>query len=398
MKGNMQLAVGLDAGSTSTRALICGLDGDHLIYLGHGLAHSRGWAKGRLGDEAALAESIRAAVNEAEQRARVQVDALTVGIGGGVHGANTRGVYEFGRPREVDQEDLAYAVERASRVRLEDDRCVLHVCPQDFTIDGRAGYRKPRKAVCSRLEANVHIVTAPLGEHQGLVSAIHQAHLAVEETVYEPIAAAYAAILPEDRARGVALLDLGRDSTGLVIYDGDALLLATSLPVWSDHLSRDVAWVLKVSYEDAESLKCQYGCALLGLTADNSLIEVPSPEGRAPREARRRELNEILEARAEELFHYVRAELERCGMEQSLLDGIVLTGGGAMLNGMCDLAERILNCTARNGLAVGIGDLPEELENPDWTVAAGLAMYSGRLKLHRPPKRKVSGLMGLVLR
>ena len=178
-------------------------------------------------------------------------------------------------------EDLAYAVELAAEVRLERDRMLLHVLPQDFTLDGRAGFRKPHKGVCSRLEANVHIVTASFQEHQAVVAATHLAALAVEETVFEPMAAAYACLYPEERARGVALLDLGLHSTDLVIYDGDALLLASSIPVWADHLTRDIASIFKVTYEDAECLKQQYGCALLGLTADSSLIEVPSPEGRA---------------------------------------------------------------------------------------------------------------------
>ena len=216
--------------------------------------------------------------------------------------------------------------------------------------------------------------------------------------MFEPLAAAYACLLQEERARGVALMDLGLHSADLVIYDGDAMLLANSIPVWSDHLTRDIASIFKVTYEDAECLKQQYGCALLGLTSDASLIEVPSAEGRPTREARRSELNEILEARAEELFLYVRAELQRVGMERSLLEGIVLVGGGALLNGMCDMAERVLNCQASNGLAKGIGDWPEELENPVWTTAAGLAMYSAKLKLHQPPRRRMSGLMGLVMR
>ena len=183
--------------------------------------------------------------------------------------------------------------------------------------------------------------------------------------MFEPMAAAYACLYPEERARGVALLDMGLHSTDLVVYDGDALLLASSIPVWADHLTRDIAAVFKVTYEDAECLKQQYGCALLGLTADSSLIEVPSPEGRPPREARRSELNEILEARAEELFLYVRAELQRVGMERNLLEGIVLTGGGALLNGMCDMAERVLELPGRQRLGrKGIGDWPEELKSP----------------------------------
>ncbi len=399
MASKTHLAVGLDAGSFRTRCIVCAVEGDQIRYLGHGLAPAAGWAKGRVTDQDALAESIRAAVMDAERGAQVSVEGVTAGIGGAsIAGAQSRGLYEFGRPREIDAEDLAYAVKLASDVRLERDRMLLHVLPQDFTLDGRAGYRKPHKGVCSRLEANVHIVTASFQEHQAVVSAVHMAGLAVEETMFEPMAAAYACIYPEERQRGVALLDIGLHSTDLVVYDGDAMLLATSIPVWADHLTRDIASIFKVTYEDAECLKQQYGCALLGLTSDSSLIEVPSPEGRRIREARRSELNEILEARAEEMFLYVRAELQRVGMERSLFEGIVLTGGGAVLNGMCDMAERVLNCQAGNGLAKGFGDWPEEMKSPLWSTAAGLALYSAKLKLHQPPKRRASGLMGLVVR
>jgi cell division protein FtsA len=153
-----------------------------------------------------------------------------------------------------------------------------------------------------------------------------------------------------------------------------------------------------VNYEDAESLKREYGCVLTGTVSDNSLVEIPSAEGRGMREAPRKQLNEILEARAEQLFECVYAEILRVGMEQSLLEGVVLTGGGSMLSGMCDLAERMLNCQARNGLVTGLEDWPKELDNPVWTTAAGLAMYSGRLKMKRDWKRAPAGLVGLVLR
>jgi cell division protein FtsA len=311
---------------------------------------------------------------------------------------NSRGVYEFGRRREIEPDDLRYAVELAARVRLEEDRQVLQICPQDFTLDGRAGYRNPKGILCARLEANVHVVTVSMQDHQGLISAVHQAHLAVDESVFEPIAAAYAAILPEDRARGAALVDIGAQSTHLAVYDGDALLHATSIPVGADHFTRDVSWLLKVNYEDAENLKREYGCAITGTVSDNSLVEIPSAEGRGMREAPRRQLNEILEARAEEIFERVYAEILRVGMEQSLLEGAVLTGGGSMLAGMCDMAERVMNCQARNGLATGIEGWPKDLDNAAWTTAAGLAMYSGRLKMKRDWKRVSTGLAGLALR
>jgi cell division protein FtsA len=394
-----KIVVGLDAGSYRTRCVIAALEGDCMRYLAHGLAPSAGWVKGRVSDQQAVADSMRAAVEDAERGAGLTVTEVTLGIGGlDIVGAQSRGLYEFGRPREVSAEDLAYAVEMAAEVRLERDRMLLHVLPQDFTLDGRAGYRRPDRGVCSRLEANVHLLTASMQQHQAIVSAAHLAHLTVEETVFETMAAAYACVRPEERSRGVAVVDLGMDSTGIVIYDGDRLLLGSSLEVASDHLTRDIAWIFKVSYEDAECLKQQYGCALLGLTADSSLIEVPSPEGRAPREARRSDLIDILEARCEQMFRFVRSEIQRAGMEHSLLEGVMLTGAGALLNGMYDVAEKVLDCQTCYGLAKGIGDWPAELENPAWTVAAGLAMYSAKIKLHRPPENAARGLMGFLVK
>jgi cell division protein FtsA len=393
-----KLAAGLDLGSSATRVVICALEEDSLRFLGYGEAPVQGWNRARLVDQEALAQSIRFALHEAEMRSQASPESAVIGIGGCVSGVNSRGVYEFGRRRDIEPDDLRYAVELAARVRLEEDRQVLQICPQDFTLDGRAGYRNPKGILCARLEANVHVVTVSMQDHQGLISAVHHAHLAVEESIFEAIAAAYAAILPEDRARGAVLVDIGAQSTHLAVYDGDALLHATALPVGADHFTRDISWLLKVNYEDAEDMKREYGCAVTGTSADNSLVEIPSAEGRGMREAPRKQLNEILEARAEEIFERVYAEILRVGMEQSLLEGAVLTGGGSMLAGMCDMAERILNCQARNGLATGIDRWPKELDNPAWTTAAGLTMYSGRLKMKRDWKRTPAGLAGLALR
>jgi cell division protein FtsA len=395
---NTKIAVGLDLGSTATRAVICALEEGSLRFLGYGEAPTQAWNRWRLNEPAALTESVRFAVHEAELRAQISPESAVIGVGGCVSGVNSRGLYEFGRRREIEADDLRYSVELAARVRLEEERQVLQICPQDFTVDGRAGYRNPKGILCARLEANVHVVTASMQEHEAIVGAIHRAHLAVEESIFEGVAAAYASVLPEDRARGAVVIDIGAHSTQVAVYDGDALLLATAIPVAADHLTRDISWLLKVNYEDAENLKRQYGCALASLTGEHAMIDVPTAEGRGTREAPLSQLNEILEARAEEIFEKVYTEILRTGMEQNLLEGAVLTGGGAKLAGMCDMAERVLNCQARNGLAVGIEDWPRELDLPEWTVAAGLVMYSGRLKFKRDWKRTSSGLAGLISR
>jgi cell division protein FtsA len=228
------------------------------------------------------------------------------------------------------------------------------------------------------------------------VGATNEAHLVVEETVFEPLAAAYAAFRPEDRREGCVVVDIGAHSTGVAAYYGESLLFSSTLPVCGDHFTRDVARGLSLSYDDATAIKEQHGCALAGLTADNSLIELPSGPGRPAREASRRELNIILEARAFELFEFVRRELAHIGMEQESI-ACALTGGGARLPGMCDVAEKALRCQASIGLPAGILDWPPQIDDPAWTTAAGLAMYSARLKLRAELDRNHRGFFAKVM-
>ncbi len=395
----MEIAAGLDAGSAYTRCMILALEGATVRYLGHGEAASSGWSRGLVAHRQRLSDAMVTAVSEASAEAKVRPESVVIGIGGStVYGHNHYWTLNFGHPRAVRMDDMRFAVERAADINLPHDRMLLHVCPQDFIVDGRARYQNPKGATCTRLEANVHLVTASTRETNIIVSAAHQAHLKVQEAVFEALAAAYATVAQEDRSRGVAVVDIGLHSADMVVYEGDALVHSCSVPVCGDLFTKDVAWKFKVSYDDAEALKHQYGCAISGLTGDNSLIELPPVDGREPREAGRRELNEILEARADELFLYVADELRQAGMEQALVEGIVLTGGGAQLAGMCDMAERALNCPARKGLAIGIKGYPRECDNPAWATVAGLAMYSARLKLRKDNRRKAPGLLGLVAR
>ncbi len=399
MSNKPVVAAGVDCGSARTRVMFLASEEMRVRYLGHGESVSRGWVKGRIGDPRVIAETMGKAIKQAEETSNAGAEGAVIGVGGStIDGTSTRGLYEFGRRRTITRDDLIYAIERASRLKLAEDRLVLMVMPQDFTVDGRAGYLNPNGAQCARLEANVQVITASLQEHECLVAALHESHLAAEETVYEPVAAAYASVLPDERERGIAVIDIGAHSTDIAIYSSDALMSSASVPIGGDHFTSDVAYCLKTSFEDAEKLKEEYGCARLGLAQDDNLLDVPSHEGRPSRETKRGALNEILEARAEELFTFVRDEVDRVGMTRQLLEGVILTGGAAMLPGMLDLAENTLQCQARNGLPIGIKDLPDELMTPAWTTAAGLAMYSARLKAYRDGRSRPPGFLNLILR
>lgn len=399
MADKQNYAVGLDVGSAWTRCLITEVVDGGLEFRGHGHFESKGWLKGRVSDQHAISESIRWAVRMAECQALVSISGVVAGLGGsGIDGMTSRGVYEFGRPRQIDSADMTYVIKQAAEVSLEHDRMILQVCPQDFIVDGRANIRNPKGTSASRFEAHVHLVTASEQEHSVIQNAVNEAHLALDESVFEPIAAAYCATSVSEREHGIGIVDIGAHSTDIALYEGEALVGSFSVGIGGDHFTKDLAYYLTSSREDAQLLKEEFGCALLGLSSGNTLIEVPGAEGREPREISRWQIVEILEARAEQLFQVIRKEIGRLGMDGNLQEGVVLTGGGAKLPGMLDIAERELNCPSRNGLPDAINNWPDELLSPEWTTVAGLAMYAGRMKLRRDDKRRTPRLLDLVLR
>jgi len=388
-------AVGLDAGSAWTRCVICRLEHNRLRFLGCGSAPSQGWKKGLIDGPTAVSECMLAALREAETSAQVSVEGAVVGVGTTVRGANCRGLHDLGRVRSVEQRDVNRAVARAQRVRLPEGAMILQMFPQDFLVDGHPGHRDPRKMIAGQIEANVHLVMTSQREHESLVTAVNHAHLAVEETVSEGLAASYAAVLAEDRRQGAAILNIGAESSELAVYYGDALQLAASLPISGDHFTKDVARGLCIGFEDAATLKHEFGCARADVTAENSFVEVPSREDR---EVPRHTMNCILESRALDLFQMVERELARVSMEGALMGGMFLCGGGARLEGLCEIAEEVLRCRASNARPVGIQDWPDDLRDPAWTTVAGLAMYSAKLKSQREMERQSYGLLGKILK
>lgn len=398
------IATGLDAGSSYTRCVISVLDDRRLRLAGYGAVPSEGWSKSRIADVQSVSECVLAAVEQAEAMAGIQIETVVAGMGGlTARGANTRGRMDLGRPREIEQRDVNRAMDRALHIQLQEDRMVLQLMPQDFVVDDQPGFHDPRKMMASVIEANAHVVTISSQEHSNLVGAINRAHLSVDETVYEAVAGCYASVMPWERREGVALVDIGTHSTEMVCYYGESAQLANSLRICGDHFSRDLAHAFRIPLESAEIVKHEFGGAVAQGTAGNSTVELPfiemhARDGEGPRDAPRRVINEILESRAFELFELVRAELERAGMQRALANGIVIAGGGALLPGICDIAERVLDCSARIGLAQGFMDWPDELNDPAWTTAAGLAMYAARLRSQVDLDRQSVGMLGRMLR
>lgn len=394
MLDKRSIVVGLDLGSSHLRCFAASMDRTSLRYLGSAVVPSRGWHKGRVTDPHALLDAIREVLHQTERVANVAIESAVLGIGGPtVRSLNSRGVRELGPRREIDQLDVNRAIERACGLQFLEDQMILQVFPQYFTVDEDAEYRDPRGIPGSLLEANVHIIVTSKSEHENLIGICNQAHLEIEDTVFEPVACALASVLPEDRQDGVALIDIGLHNTELIVYWKDILVHTCTLPISAEHFTRDVARGLHVSPPDAERVKIEYGCALVGLTADNSLIELPSLNGQDRRERERRFLNYVLQERGRELLEMVRQQLAAVGMAENLGTGIVIAGGGALLPGLCDLAEQVLNCPARLALPIGIRDLPDSSNQASWSTAAGLSMYASRLRAQEKQRREQEGLL-----
>jgi len=374
-------------------------------FLGAGSAPSEGWERSRIANQVAVAGSIRAAVAGAQASSGVNIESAVVGMGGQtVVGGNSRGALELGYKREIEAADVERVMKRAWKARLDEDRMILQLYPQDFVVDGLGGHRNPTKMLADCLAVRVHLATVSIQEHNALIGAVNLASLLVEETVFEPQAACYAAVCPENRSEGIAVLDIGAESTGMVVYFGDSLQLACTIQdangkqIGGDSFTRDLAHAMRLNFENAEMVKREYGTASPRHYAGNLYVELPTVEQRQRRQGSLKHVNIVLESRATDLFQLVRHQLESVGMDSSLIGGIFICGGGAGLAEILDVADKELKCDARFGLPSGILDWPEEIRTPEWTTAAGLAMYSAKVKEKNELGRESAGWLGTVLK
>lgn len=377
--------VGLDLGSSQTRCVVGVEESARVRCVSYGAARSGGWRKGAIIDQDPVVESIKQAVLEAEANGGISIESAVVGVGATVNSALSRGSVSLpSHLQAIERSHVNEAVKAATRAQLGEDRMLLQAIPIDFAVDGQEGIHNPLGMTGRRLEAQVRIVTASTHAHMNVTTVVNRAGIVVEETIFEPFAAALAAIGERERQIGVAVADIGAGSTDLVAYLEDSLQMALSIPIGGDHFTRDVCFGLRIGEHDAERVIEEYGCALADTTAQNSKIEIPSAHGNGSAgEVSRRRLNEILEARAEDLFLYLDSELSRAGLTGQLIAGLVITGEVAKLAGLVDVAERLLHMSIRIGLPAPLYDLPEVLDQPGWTTAIGLLLYAERLRLHR---------------
>ncbi|RMG99782.1 MAG: cell division protein FtsA [Deltaproteobacteria bacterium] len=381
---------GLDIGTTKIAAIIGEFTPSGIEILGVGTHRSDGLRQGVVVNIEATTKSIAAAVQEAEQMADARVETVYVGIAGGhIQGFSSTGQVSM-RNREVTEADVARVLEQAKAVNIPLDRQILHTIPIEYIIDGQGQIRDPIGMSGVRMEVRAHVITAAVTSVQNIVKCCNRAELDVQEVVLEPIASSLAVLHEDEMDLGVTLIDMGGGTTDIAVYHEGSDVFTSVLVMGGQRITQDVAHGLRTSVAEAERLKNKHGCALARLVGDDEEIEVPGVGPRPPRQHKRKFLAEIIEPRVEEILLLAHQSLLHSGCADLAASGIVLTGGAAQLEGICELAEDIFRVPVRRGIPeVGVGGVrvgdarvsvkdggfSQMIADPRFSTAVGLVLY-----------------------
>lgn len=376
-KPNEEIYIGLDIGSTKVCCIV-GLheEGSALpSVIGVGTAPTSGMRKGVVVDVEETVSSITAAVDEAERISGVAIDRATISIDGAhVASQNSKGVIAVARAdQEIMVDDLIRVEEAATAIQLPPNREILQVFPRSYSVDSQTNIKDPVGMHGVRLEVESHIITGSVPAIKNLDRSIHQAGIAIQGQVLVPLAAARAVLTKRQKELGVALIDIGGGTTGVAVYEEGDILYSSVLPVGAGHITNDLAIGLKTSIDAAEKIKLKYVRAHTPKANLAEKIRIEELEG-DDNVVTRKELQNIAGARLDEIFQLVRAELRKLGKDVMLPGGVVLTGGGAKMSGIEDLAKEALSLPAVVGKPEGFSGIVDRISDPAFAAPVGLML------------------------
>ncbi|MFW8600609.1 cell division protein FtsA [Desulfobacterota bacterium M19] len=378
-----ELIVGLDIGTTKICVVVGEINDGKAEIIGMGVHPSIGLRKGVVVNIDSTVKSIKKAVEEAEMMANCDISTVYVGIAGShIKGFNSHGLIPI-KNEEVTRDDIGRVVEAARAVPIPQDQKIIHVLPQEFTVDDQSGIQDPQGMTGVRLEADVHIVTGASTAIHNIVKCCNVAGLEVANVVLEQLASAAAILTPEELELGVALLDIGGGTSDLAIFFEGTIKHTYVLGLGGNNLTNDLSIGLRTPMKEAERLKELYGSAISGMIDKDQAIEVPSVGGRNPRRLSQRVMGEILEPRIEEMLTMVNQEMNERAENNMLYKeyvnaGVVLTGGTALLANIQDLAEQIFDQPVRLGNPTDLGGVTDIVNTPQCATGVGLVLYGLR--------------------
>lgn len=400
-RADRSLVVGLDIGTSKVVAIVGEYAEDEAVeVVGIGTSPSRGLKRGVVVDIESTVQSIQRAVEEAELMAGCEIHSVFAGIAGNhIASLNSDGIVGV-KDAEVTESDVERVLDAARAMPIPADQRLLHVIPQEYTIDGQEGIRHPIGMSGVRLEAKVHLVTAAVSATQNITKCIARCGLQVDDLILQPLASSYAVLADDEKDLGVCLVDIGAGTTDVAIFTQGAIRHTAVIPIAGDQVTNDIAVALRTPTQHAEEIKIKYACALTQLASADETIQVPSVGDRATRRLARQTLAEVVEPRYEELFGLVQAELRRSGFEEMVAAGVVLTGGAAKMEGAADLAEEVFHMPVRIGLPQYVTGLSDVVKNQVHATGVGLLLYGSQHGQATGPTRlmppKLEGVIGRV--
>ena len=384
----MNKIVALDIGTNKVAAIIANVnEREELEIIGIGTHQSRGLKKGVVVNIDSTVQSIQRAIEEAQLMAGCSVDAVYAGIAGShIRSLNSHGIVAI-RDREVFAQDIERVIDAAKAMAIPADQKILHVLPQEFIIDTQEGVKEPLGMSGVRLEAKVHMVTCAVNAAQNIEKCIERCGLAVNGVILEQLASSYSVLSDDERDLGVCIVDIGGGTTDMAIFTNGAIRHTAVIPIAGDQVTNDIAMALRTPTQNAEDIKIRYACALTQLAKADEVIKVPGVGEKPERELSRQTLAEVVEPRYDELFRLVQAELRRSGFEDLIASGIVLTGGGAKMEGLIELAEEIFHMPVSLGAPRNVAGLKDIVRNPVFATSVGLLQYGLDQEKERPSNR-----------
>ena len=375
--------VGIDVGTTKVCTIVAQVqDNGRANVLGVGLTPSKGLDKGVVVNIDDAVNAIATSVEKAERLSGYRIGTAFVGVAGRhIASLNSRGVVAVARSdHEITRNDIARAVEAAQAVAIPTQREVIHVIPRAYVLDGHEGIRDPIGMSGFRLEVETHIVTGEVMAIQNLIKSVQRAGVEIDDLVLQPLASGEAVLTADDKDRGVVLVDIGGGTTDIAVFVQGGIWHSSVIPVGGNQFTNDIVLIQQTPHNTAEYLKLKYGAAIAEDPADEAsdLIEA---EGFAPGERQqisRSMLNQILQARAEEVIELIYNEIRRSGYEGLLPAGVVITGGSAQLPRFDELMRDMLGIPVRVGAPSDLTGLSDSIDSPPYATGVGLLRWGAR--------------------
>ena len=393
-----KIITGLDIGSTTIRLAVGQITQDgSLRIIGGAENPSAGVVKGAINSIEDIVSSISRCLEKAERMTGYPIQHAFVGISGShIISQDSKGVIAIAKADgEIREDDVERSLEAAQTVVTPTNYEILHVIPRSFIVDNQPGIKDPVGMMGVRLEVEAQIIQGLSSQIKNLTKAVYRTGLEIDDLVFSPLAVSEAVADKRQKELGVVVINIGAATTSLAVFEEGDLVLAKVLSIGSSHITSDIAIGIRSPIDLAEEIKLELGTCLPAQVGKREEINLAEFQEEEEEKVSRRHIAEIIEARVEEIFKMIDKELLKINRSGKLPAGVILTGEGAKLPGLVEMAKKIFRLPATTGsLQVGSSAI-DKINDPSFSTACGLVVWGSQLEKPGRFGRFFSGLPGV---